>query len=121
MKGRLEACMFREDEDYVVFDSPNLANQTGRGGDRRSKSYFLSLDVAKHFAMLERNEKGFEVRQYFVEFEKQAKKLGLAPRMDPEQIGKMAVASIQEAGTFFNFRLPLDGEFKVGANWAETH
>jgi len=26
-----------------------------------------------------------------------------------------------EAGVFFGFRLPLDGEFKVGANWAETH
>lgn len=47
--------------------------------------------------------------------------LGIAPHTDPELVGKMAVSSIQEAGVYFNFRLPLDGEFKVGANWAETH
>ena len=41
--------------------------------------------------------------------------------MDTELVGKMAVTSIQEAGLYFNFRLPLDGEFKGGANWAETH
>ncbi len=36
-------------------------------------------------------------------------------------IGEAAVASIKEAGEYFNFRCPLDGEWKVGSNWAETH
>lgn len=47
--------------------------------------------------------------------------LGLAPGVDTEAVGSLAVAAIREAGEYFNFRLPLDGEFKVGSNWAETH
>ena len=38
-----------------------------------------------------------------------------------EFIGKSAVEAIAEAGVFFNFRCPLDGEYKIGKNWAETH
>lgn len=38
-----------------------------------------------------------------------------------EVIGKTAVESIRAAGVFFNFRCPLDGEYKVGKSWAETH
>jgi hypothetical protein len=33
----------------------------------------------------------------------------------------MAVESIIEAGEFYNLRCPLDGEYKVGRNWSETH
>jgi DNA polymerase I len=36
-------------------------------------------------------------------------------------VGAMAVNSIVKAGEQYNFRCPLDGEFKIGANWAETH
>jgi len=38
-----------------------------------------------------------------------------------EEIGNAAVRAFQQAGKYFNFRCPLDGEFKVGSNWAETH
>ena len=38
-----------------------------------------------------------------------------------EQVGQIAVQSFQDAGKYFNFRCPLDGEYKVGHNWAETH
>ena len=38
-----------------------------------------------------------------------------------ERIGALAVQAIRDAGTFFNFRCPLDGEWQVGRNWAETH
>ena len=36
-------------------------------------------------------------------------------------VGLLAVQSIQEAGTALGFRCPLDGEYKAGGNWAETH
>ena len=35
--------------------------------------------------------------------------------------GKMAVESIRFAGESLGFKCPLDGEYKVGRNWAETH
>lgn len=38
-----------------------------------------------------------------------------------DEVGKVAVDAIRKAGDFFGFRCPLDGEYKVGQNWAETH
>lgn len=37
------------------------------------------------------------------------------------QVGEIAVNAIRKAGDYFKFRCPLDGEYKVGANWKETH
>lgn len=37
------------------------------------------------------------------------------------EVGEVAVGAIRQAGESFNFRCPLDGEYKIGANWAETH
>ena len=36
-------------------------------------------------------------------------------------VGEMAVKCIIEAGEHFNLRCPMDGEYKVGVNWNETH
>jgi DNA polymerase I-like protein with 3'-5' exonuclease and polymerase domains len=36
-------------------------------------------------------------------------------------VGGLAVESIAKAGEYFNLRCPLDGEYKVGGNWSETH
>ncbi|WP_415717286.1 DNA polymerase [Maridesulfovibrio sp.] len=38
-----------------------------------------------------------------------------------DEIGPLAVNAIVKAGQSFNFRCPLDGEYQVGRNWAETH
>jgi DNA polymerase-1 len=40
---------------------------------------------------------------------------------DADKLGMLAVASIQAAGQQLNLRCELDGEFKVGNNWADTH
>lgn len=37
------------------------------------------------------------------------------------KFGKAAVQGIQKSGEDFNFRCPLDGEYKIGTNWAMTH
>ena len=36
-------------------------------------------------------------------------------------VGEQAVGAIKAAGEYFNLRCPLDGEYKIGATWAETH
>ena len=40
---------------------------------------------------------------------------------DAETVGHFAVQSIRQAGIRLKLRCPLDGEFKVGLNWAATH
>ena len=35
--------------------------------------------------------------------------------------GRLAVDSIIKAGEHFKLRCPLDGEYKIGVNWSETH
>ena len=42
-------------------------------GATTRREYYLSLDAAKHIAMLEGNEKGKQIRQYFIEVEKKSR------------------------------------------------
>ena len=38
-----------------------------------------------------------------------------------EEVGKLFVESIEQAGRHFGFRVPMTGEYKIGKNWKETH
>jgi DNA polymerase-1 len=38
-----------------------------------------------------------------------------------ELVGKAVVRGIQRAGNLYKVNCPLDGEYQIGANWAETH
>lgn len=40
---------------------------------------------------------------------------------DAEEVGKLAVQCLKDAGEFLNMRVPLDGEYKIGETWAQTH
>lgn len=40
---------------------------------------------------------------------------------DAESLGRCFVNALAKAGKTLGFKCPLDGEFKVGANWSETH
>lgn len=64
---RVEDCGFIEGRDFC---SPVLGSKEKRGGHNR-KEYAITLDMAKHLAMMERNERGGQARQYFIEVEKQ--------------------------------------------------
>ncbi|EEE3274511.1 phage antirepressor Ant [Salmonella enterica subsp. enterica serovar Braenderup] len=65
IRARLNEYGFVENLDYILF-SPNMAKTPGR----RRKDYHLTLDTAKELAMVERNEKGRQIRRYFIECEK---------------------------------------------------
>ncbi len=43
------------------------------------------------------------------------------PKEIADEVGKAARLSIIEAGEFYKLRCPLDGEYKIGRNWRETH
>ena len=67
IKARLEQAYAVENEDYGVF---HKTVENLKGG-RPQVEYALSLDLAKNIAMLERNEKGNQIRKYFIACEKQ--------------------------------------------------
>lgn len=66
IRNRVEDFGFQENQDFIT-----LTRLLVSGGKR--KDYYLSLDMAKELAMVERNAKGKEARLYFIECERQAK------------------------------------------------
>ena len=36
-------------------------------------------------------------------------------------VGQLYVKGVQEAGLYYGMRCPLDGDYKIGITWAETH
>lgn len=38
-----------------------------------------------------------------------------------EEVGQVIVDALRRAGEQFNFRCPIDGEYKIGNNWKDTH
>ena len=40
---------------------------------------------------------------------------------DAHNVGRIAVQAMRESGDQFAFRCPLDGEYKIGKSWADTH
>ncbi|WP_273721093.1 MULTISPECIES: antA/AntB antirepressor family protein [unclassified Bartonella] len=75
IKNRIKECNFRENIDFIGF-SKNLEK-----GGRPSIEYYLTLDMAKHLSMIERNDKGYEARQYFIKCERLLKKVA-TPQVD---------------------------------------
>ncbi|EDW9123533.1 transcriptional regulator [Salmonella enterica subsp. enterica serovar Braenderup] len=68
IRVRIAEYGFTENQDFILL--PHFGEQRkGRGGHNR-KDYLLTLDTAKELAMVERNEKGRQIRRYFIECEK---------------------------------------------------
>jgi len=108
IQERIEQYGFKENLDYEVF-SKSGKNPTG---GRPSKEYYVSIDMAKELAMVERNEKGKQARQYFIECEKIAKKaaIGNAP--------KIKKPSISRVNSDFNAFVKMAKTFGIEGNQA---
>ena len=70
IRRRISEYGFEEGKDFFVekFSVSNLIRKTGSGGQKTP--YFLTLDMAKELAIVERNEIGRKIRRYFIEVEK---------------------------------------------------
>jgi len=70
IKNRIEQYGFVENQDFACMDS---APQNGGAGNRGIRiEYLVSIDMAKELSMVERNERGKQARQYFIECERRA-------------------------------------------------
>lgn len=57
---------FVENQDFLLLKNEQ---QTGRGGHNKV-DHIIKLDMAKEIAMIQRTERGKQVRQYFIQVEK---------------------------------------------------
>ena len=62
IKNRIKKYGFEENRDYIIV--------TEHTNGRPLKEYYITLDMAKELAMVENNEKGRQIRLYFIEVEK---------------------------------------------------
>ena len=93
LKTRLQDCDAIENEDFQSFSQKN------EKGGRPQKEYIIKLDIAKEMAMLERNEKGKQVRRYFIQIEKKYKKNilnGLSKELQAVIVVDKRVTAIEE-------------------------
>ena len=64
IKNRINEYGFIQDEDYIIV--------TERTSGRPRKEYHITLDMGKELGMVERNERGRQIRKYFIECERRA-------------------------------------------------
>lgn len=71
-KARVEEGGFIEGVDYITFHKKMKRGENNNLATNLIEHH-ISIDMAKHLGMMERNEKGKEVRKYFIQCEKEAK------------------------------------------------
>ena len=65
--NRMTEFGFTENEDYLAITQKRV---TAQGNATNQTDHILKLDMAKEIAMIQRTDKGKEVRQYFIQVEK---------------------------------------------------
>ena len=78
-----------ENEDFQAAEFSAPSGQT-------KKDHIIKLDTAKEMAMLERNEKGKQVRRYFIQVEKKYKATSLATQELSPQLQVMINLEIEQ-------------------------
>lgn len=79
IERRFDECEAIENQDYSSEQICTLSGGTPK------KEHIIKLDTAKEMAMLERNEKGKQVRRYFIQVEKKYKEQeNLLAELSPE-------------------------------------
>ena len=77
VKNRINEYGFIQDEDYLVI--------TERTNGRPRKEYHITLDMGKELGMVERNERGRQIRKYFIECERRASQPKQIALPEPEK------------------------------------
>ncbi|MFJ7736434.1 ORF6C domain-containing protein [Lysinibacillus sp. NPDC097287] len=78
---------FVEGVDFIPFSEEST-------GGRPSQDHALKIDMAKEISMIQRNEKGKQARQYFIEVEKQFKQ---SPQISSLEVALQAALQHEKA------------------------
>lgn len=78
VKTQFKDWMPRRIEEFGFEEGKDFSSILSKSHGRPSKEYIISIDMAKELAMVENNERGREIRRYFIEVEKNARKFSEA-------------------------------------------
>lgn len=85
--------VFSQDVDFVVF------TEKGENDGRPRIEYALTIECAKHIAMLSRSDKGREIRTYFIECERRALQAPQAQFSIPKTLSEALRLAADQAET----------------------
>lgn len=100
IKRRIEEFGFTENIDFTV-----LKKEYGEITTFSEVEYHLSIDMAKELSMVERNEKGKQARQYFIECERRAKQDPIVALNDPHVMRNLLLSYSEKV-------IQLEGKMK---------
>ncbi|WP_459902514.1 antA/AntB antirepressor family protein [Edwardsiella tarda] len=90
---RITEYEFVENQDYIIISQNREIIKRGRP----TTDYHLTLDTAKELAMVERNERGRQIRRYFIECEKQllTRQQGAYSTPKPQQLSDGEIKNLK--------------------------
>ena len=94
--------------EYEDFEAAEISAPSGQ----TKKDHIIKLDTAKEMAMLERNEKGKQIRRYFIEVEKKYKKEqfeGLSTELQAIIMHDKKIQKIETRMDKLEYDIPLYG------------
>lgn len=86
---------FEEGIDFNPLKIEQVRQEGNRNVTRQLQDYQLTIEMAKEIAMIQRNEKGKQARQYFIKCENQLKEQSKLPK-NPKDILKLIVQANEE-------------------------
>ncbi|MEH8098011.1 antA/AntB antirepressor family protein [Gallibacterium anatis] len=120
IKNRITDYGFTENEDYIIVTERTLG--------RPRKEYHITLDMGKELAMVERNEKGRQVRKYFIECERKALQQLALPEPEKKYTLNWTESDLKHFASFWCATYEMHRMLKhiepglraIGSNFAST-
>ena len=106
---RISEYSFVEESDFLTL-TQNLVS----GGTQ--KTHHVSINMAKELAMVERNDKGRQARQYFIECERRLKQPATPLMLSPVESDLRGVAFIADS-----MRLPESGKLDMFTRYCQAN
>nr|WP_101913570.1 ORF6C domain-containing protein [Lactococcus lactis] len=113
---------FTENFDFITLNELSEKTEGSRLVKRNIINHALKIDMAKEISMIQRNEKGKQARQYFIEVEKELKQQ-LLPQTPEQQIALLAQGNVnlnKKVEQIENSVLDLTDRFGLPSNKAKV-
>lgn len=113
---------FTENVDFITLNELSEKTEGSRLVKRNIINHAIKIDMAKEISMIQRNEKGKQARQYFIEVEKELKQQ-ILPQTPEQQIALLAQGNVnlnKKVEQIENSVLDLTDRFGLPSNKAKV-